>query len=124
MISITASDGKNLAMPKPNSVNNGIVEHIFCRFDDISRSTNGLFLMNNKDAYRIAHLVEMQRDNIDTVIVNCDAGVSRSAGVCATIMKFLDGDDSKIFNNLMYRPNMYCYNLVLKELYGGDFRYD
>lgn len=53
------------------------------------------------------------------VIVHCDAGISRSSGVAAAILKAYTGDDSQIFNNPRYMPNMRCYRFVLNELMKG-----
>lgn len=47
------------------------------------------------------------------LIVHCEAGVSRSAGVCAAIMKWYERSDTMIFNNPYFRPNMHCYRTVL-----------
>ena len=51
----------------------------------------------------------------DTIIVHCNAGISRSSGVCAAIMKGMTGDDSQIFDNPKYVPNTTCYKVVLEE---------
>lgn len=53
-------------------------------------------------------------------IVHCDAGISRSSGVAAAILKAKTGDDSQIFNNPKYRPNMRCYRIVLDEFMQED----
>ena len=52
------------------------------------------------------------------MIIQCDAGVSRSAGVAGALMKYYNGDDSEIFENPKYRPNMRCYRTMLNELEG------
>ena len=54
-------------------------------------------------------------DKVDTIIVHCNAGISRSSGVCAAIMKAMTGDDSLIFENPKYLPNTTCYKVVLEE---------
>ena len=54
------------------------------------------------------------------VIVHCDAGISRSSGVAAAILKAKTGDDSQIFNSPKYRPNMRCYRIILDELMQED----
>ena len=45
--------------------------------------------------------------------MHCEAGQSRSAGVAAAIMKYLYNNDTDIFNNRYYKPNMLCYRKVL-----------
>ena len=54
--------------------------------------------------------------DLDLIIVQCEAGQSRSAGVAAALMKYVWNDDTAIFNNKKYTPNMLCYRTVLNEL--------
>lgn len=68
-------------------------------------------LMSDEDANRVVTFVNLHKDA--DLIVHCDAGISRSAGVAAAIMKAVNGDDSPIFDNGRYRPNMWCYRKVL-----------
>ena len=76
--------------------------------------------MNNDDAQKVCDFVKAN-DNVD-IIVHCDAGISRSAGVAAAIMKYLTGSDMEIFKNGKYQPNMWCYRKVLSKFYesGGN----
>ena len=53
-------------------------------------------------------------------LLNKYAGISRSSGVAAAILKASTGDDSQIFNSPKYRPNMRCYRMVLDELMSED----
>lgn len=75
-------------------------------------------LISEADAQQIKRLLNLHPD-ID-VIVHCDAGISRSSGVAAAILKASTGDDSQIFNSPKYRPNMRCYRMVLDELISED----
>lgn len=72
-------------------------------------------LMNDYDAQKVCDFVKAN-DNVD-IIVHCDAGISRSAGVAAAIMKYLTGSDMEIFKNGKYQPNMWCYRKVLSKFY-------
>lgn len=75
-------------------------------------------LINEADAQLIKRLLSLHPDT--DVIVHCDAGISRSSGIAAAILKAKTGDDSQIFNSPKYRPNMRCYRTVLKELMSED----
>ena len=75
-------------------------------------------LMSDEDARRVAEFVVKYRGK--NIIVHCDAGISRSAGVAAAITKHLTGDDSKIFNSQMRHPNMLCYRKTLEALHEKD----
>ena len=54
--------------------------------------------------------------HIDAIIIHCEAGKCRSAGVAAAILKALTGDDTRIFDNPQYTPNMKCYRMVLNAM--------
>ena len=96
---------------------NGIKDVLRLSFDDVDRGKNSIDV---KSAANIAQFVETWKDKIDLIIVHCEAGISRSAGVGAAIMKYLHGDDSLIFNSPRYAPNMLCYRRVLNALYGEN----
>ncbi|MBR1496099.1 MAG: metallophosphoesterase [Oscillospiraceae bacterium] len=52
----------------------------------------------------------------ETLIVHCDAGISRSAGVAAAIGKCCNGDDRAFFRGGRYCPNMWCYRKTMAAL--------
>ena len=74
-------------------------------------------LMTKEDAKKVVDFVNKWWDKVDVIIVHCNAGISRSSGVCAGIMKCFTGDDSQIYDNPYYHPNTLCYNLILQEYY-------
>jgi predicted protein tyrosine phosphatase len=53
---------------------------------------------------------------VDMIVVHCEAGKCRSAGVAAAILKAFTGDDTSVFNDPQYTPNMICYRRVLNAL--------
>lgn len=82
--------------------------------DVYGRSVEEADLITEGDAFLVKRLLSKFPDT--DVIVHCDAGISRSSGVAAAILKVYTGDDSQIFDNPRYRPNMRCYRMVLNEL--------
>ena len=94
-----------------NNQNNGITVRCKVRFDDVDRGAKNC--ITEGDASEIVLFVTENANNIDRLIVHCEAGVSRSAGVAAAIMKAVNGDDWDVFNNPKYVPNMTCYRTVL-----------
>lgn len=90
----------------------------FLRFNDVESGEYGC--ITPEDGIKIKNFVnEMLRfGNIDEIVVHCTAGVSRSAGVCAAIMKAITGDDMQIFRNGNFCPNMTCYKTVLEAFFG------
>ncbi len=114
IISITTYDGdlyKKIKVTDTNKVQD-ILYLSFCDFeyDDIP---NGRY-MSHKDGQKVAEFVNKWYDKIDTIIVHCEGGISRSAGVCAGIMRAKEGYDYPIFNNRNKHPNMTCYLQTLK----------
>ena len=95
------------------SVDNGIVSVLRLFFDDID---SGSTAMTPDDANKIANFVRFYQHSVDRIIVHCEAGVSRSAGVAAAIMCYLFGGDDIIFNDSKYYPNMHCYRITLHSL--------
>ena len=61
-------------------------------------------LMSDEDGERVAAFVNKHKD-VDLLIVQCEAGISRSSGMAAAILKHLTGDDSQIFGNRRFLPN-------------------
>lgn len=77
-------------------------------------------LMKYKDAKKIAEFVSQNKDK--TIIVHCDAGQSRSAGVAAAISRYYNNDESEYFDNPRYTPNMLCYRLMTNAMINYDLR--
>ena len=68
-------------------------------------------LMSEEDGRKVVQFVNLHVEK--HIIVHCDAGISRSAGVGAAISKYVSGDDSAFFNSGRYYPNMWCYRKTL-----------
>lgn len=78
-------------------------------------------LIDDSDANNIKNFVESLFElNIDTLIIHCHAGVSRSSAVAAAITKYYTNDDSIYFNSDNFAPNMTVYYKVLKA-FGLDY---
>lgn len=74
-----------------------------------------IFAMQEEDAEAVVDFCNMVLPSVDILIVQCDAGISRSAGVGAAISKYYFGVDQWVFNTK--RPNMHCYTIILKKFY-------
>jgi predicted protein tyrosine phosphatase len=55
-------------------------------------------------------------DGCESILIHCDAGVSRSAGMAAALAKAYTGDDMWFFRHK--RPNMLVYRLMMDTLVG------
>lgn len=82
-------------------------------FDDCEMTTNSETAISEDNAKVIVSFINLWKDDIELVVIHCEAGVSRSAGVGAAILKALNNDDMPVFNNGKFCPNMKCYREVL-----------
>jgi len=89
------------------------------RFPDFDREWKGYkynyLLFDKYNAKDILKFVNRYKDEIELIIINCEAGISRSAGVAGALSKILNGDDSYFFKH--YLPNMLVYRTILEEAY-------
>ena len=106
--------------PNTFARNSNIIGLCRFQFDDVDEDTcsAGDVLMTSEDAAKIKDYVLAYKDKVECIIVHCEVGISRSAGVMAAIQKYLIGDDSAIFNNDTFSPNKHCYKLMLDAFFG------
>lgn len=95
--------------------NESIIDILYLFFDDIDHDAPTT--MTAEQAKEIADFVNKYKDDVEQIIVHCDAGMSRSAGCAAAIMKYLFGNNESIFNSKKYAPNLHCYSLTLNAFY-------
>lgn len=69
-----------------------------------------IVLMNEDHAKLIWQFVKRWQETVETVVVHCEQGMSRSPAVAAAICNFRDGDGSHFFQE--YMPNRYVYDLM------------
>ena len=81
----------------PYFVKDNLIIHYF-DFDDVEEGSPNGFPISDFQAKRIAEVVNSNKD-VEKIVVHCEAGVSRSAGVAAAIGMAINGDDSFIFND-------------------------
>ncbi len=80
-------------------------------FDDIVREVEGAVLFSDEMAEQIIAFIKKNR-KVDTLLVHCYAGQSRSRAVGAFAVKMLGGDNSKYFSQ--GNPNRYVYDTLEK----------
>ena len=78
-------------------------------------------MFSDEQASQIVEFVKAHEDC--NIIVHCDAGISRSSAVAASILRFYSGNDDSIFNSRYYAPNMWVYYKMLKA-FGIDYAAD
>lgn len=106
----------NKVKPEFNINNSSIKDILFLSFYDISEETKSIFggyeSMSPIDAILIRDFVLKWQNEIDTIWVQCEMGMSRSAGIVAAIMEYFDMDSKEILESNQYYPNKLCYNLT------------
>lgn len=75
------------------------------------------WIYSDEQAELVYNFVMKYKNQIECLWIHCDGGVSRSAGMAAAILKALTGDDSQIFDNKEYYPNMTVYRRTLNAFY-------
>lgn len=112
-ISIRDIDCKNANLPEIETR----VDVLFLTFSDLDRIKDSLpyklkhSLFNKGIAELIWEFVDKYKDEVDLIVINCEAGISRSSAVAAAISKILNGNDDDFFkyfipNRLVYRKMM------------------
>ena len=119
IISITDTDKADVIFEKNEA--NGIRAVLRLKFDDVERDYKNEHCITKEDAESIVKFVNKNKNKVDKFIVHCEAGVSRSAGVGAAIMKALNGDDWDVFKNPLKCPNMKCYRTVLNAFVDAGY---
>lgn len=119
IISITDTDKADVVFEKNET--NGIRAVLKLKFDDVERDSKDLRCITKDDAEKIVKFINKNKNKVDKIIVHCEAGVSRSAGVGAAIMKAINGDDWVVFNNPTMCPNMKCYRTVLNAFQDAGY---
>ncbi len=91
-------------------------------FADIACPAPGYQLFRTSHAHDILDLVTHYWRRIRTLMVHCEAGLSRSPAVAAAIARLKFGDDSEFFAE-PYTPNPLVYGTILETARRrGDFQ--
>ena len=73
-------------------------------------------MLSEEQANEIAFFYENNKDNISTLICQCEHGQSRSAAVAAAILEFRSRRGIQIFVDDRYYPNKVVYRKVFAAL--------
>jgi predicted protein tyrosine phosphatase len=83
-------------------------------FDDVDVAGSIWKAPSEEDAEAIVRFVAERRSMADLIVCQCEAGMSRSAGVAAALSRWLNGHDEEFFER--YLPNRRIYRLILDRL--------
>ena len=118
VISIRDPEGEKATFP-PNPCRIAVLYLKFHDWDDKQKikfevfyeeSAKQMIFFSKKDAKRIVKFVKKYQ-HLSLLICQCEAGISRSAGVAAALNKCINGSDEYYYKN--YVPNSLVYRMVM-----------
>ena len=77
-------------------------------------------LFTSIDAQNIFDFVEIYKKDVDLIAINCEAGISRSAGIAGALSLIYNGTDEYFFKH--YLPNIFVYRKILNMYMGFEKR--
>ena len=83
---------------------------------------HAMWLMTDDHARQIVEFADRVRDQVELLVVHCDAGVSRSSAVALALCEkygFVD-EARAIQDSPRYRPNLYVRDLIRKQYMPSD----
>jgi predicted protein tyrosine phosphatase len=90
------------------------VASLFLTFEDSDHPERG---MTEAQAAALVSFVRQHQPRITRIVCNCEAGISRSAGVAAALARWLTGDDAPFFVHFI--PNRFVYRRILNAAIGA-----
>ncbi len=117
VISIRSPKTDTITIPC-NKSNAGVLFMAFHDLDHMPKeehvclgSIRPYVLFDEENAKEILSFVSSHINEIELIVVNCEAGISRSAGVAAALSKIINGEDERYFKE--YLPNRLVYRTLL-----------
>jgi hypothetical protein len=96
-------------MPKISNVNRKAI--LTLKFDDIEFDRPGKKQIDSNQAEQIFSFVQNIWDDIELLMIHCNAGISRSSAVAKVISEFYQPDVVGVFDQL-YQPNPIVQKVV------------
>lgn len=111
IISISSANGHRPRLVKTD--HNRVVAVLYLFFDDEVVGDN---TFSDEQAEQVIRFVDVWKSAVERLVVHCDAGVSRSAAVCAAMKRHLGFDDQDIFTSRQYEPNPLVYATLMQHI--------
>ncbi len=94
------------------------VDVLRLKFHDVDTPGAGRVLISAEDARSIVAFARQHLETAQVIVCQCEAGMSRSAGIAAALSKWLQDEDMAFFRH--YLPNRYVYRQVLNAAQQSD----
>lgn len=115
VISITSATNQEIVLP--NNINR--VSQLFLKFDDVQDIDSRVIYFDQSMADDILTFVEKHLTSISLIVVQCQAGLSRSVAVGSALSKILNYTDDAIYTK--GTPNMFVYTTILDYFFGNRY---
>ena len=115
VISVRSPQSTSVLLPLQKSR----IDTLFLEFHDVDESCVNINseyfqFFNSNQAEEILNFINIYKDRVNLIAVNCEAGISRSAGISAALAIILNGIGSDAYYFKNYIPNMYVYRKILE----------
>lgn len=107
LISIASSGKEELELPS----NVFRVGQLFLKFDDVEDIDNRYVYFDRNMAKLVVDFVDRYCNQIELIIVQCEAGLSRSVAIGSALSKIINYTDDAVFTKGI--PNMFVYTTML-----------
>lgn len=87
------------------------IAYVYRQYEDLDADVPGRSFARN-DAAAIVDFLMNLAPEVDTIFCCCDAGESRSPAVAAAVCRCYGQDDSHIWKNPQYHPNMLVFQTL------------
>lgn len=112
VISITSAADQEVILP----TNINRVSELFLKFDDVQDIDSRFIYFDRDMSKQILDFVETYINNVSLIIVQCQAGISRSVAVASALSKIINYADDAIYTSGI--PNMFVYVTILDDFFG------
>ena len=93
-------------------------------FADVTFPVDGYRTFHDDHAHDILDFVTRYWSHVDTLLIHCDAGISRSSAVAAAIARLKFRDESEFLDE-PFEPNPLVYRTIREVATGrGDYQFD
>lgn len=106
----------NDTLPMFNVKNENILDILELHFNDIERQYGDYQIPKKEDFKELKLFIDKYKDKAEEIVVHCHAGISRSSATASAICRYLNIDDSFIWDSFMYHPNRLVFRLALESL--------
>lgn len=113
VISITSAADNEVVLP----TNINRVNQLFLKFDDVQDIDSRFIYFDRDMSKQILEFVESYINSVSLIIVQCQAGISRSVAVASALSKIVNYADDAIYTTGI--PNMFVYTTLLDDFFGN-----